>query len=112
MCERDQCVRETNVGLFSSPLFFFPPPSPPPARRPLIEMLGKLHWVHRYFPLAYYFYRGMTFHLSHAGEIEDNTSAPGWRGELPEEEEGLLREVRQRQRDEDALSALRSTVQS
>ena len=59
-------------------------------------MLGKLHWVHRYFPLAYYFYRGMTFHLSHAGEIEDNTSAPGWRGELPEEEEGLLREVRKK----------------
>jgi hypothetical protein len=105
-------VREANVGLFSSPLFFFLPPPPPPVRRPLLEMLGQLHWVHRYFPPVYCFYRGLTFHLCHAGEIEDNTSAPGWRGELPEEEEGLLREVRRRQRDEEALSALYSTVQS
>jgi hypothetical protein len=75
-------------------------------------MLGQQHWVHRYFPLAYHLYRGLTFYLCHAGEREDNTTAPGWRGELPEEEEGLLREVRQRELDEDALSALYSTVQS
>lgn len=77
-----------------------------------METLGQLHWVHRYFPLVHDFYHGLTFYLCHVGEREDNTSTNEWCGEPSGEEEELLREVCQRERDEEVLSALFLAVQS